>query len=268
MEPVKCRICGGGASFLWEKDGRKAYKCCRCGFIFVHPLPTEALQDDFSHAKHLLSIQDHFRSEYNRFLERIESMIPRGKLLDVGCNIGLSLVVARDRGWSPLGVELSPEAARYGREEFGVKIIETPLEKAGFYDGEFDTVVMYHALEHVLHPLRLLLAVGKILRPGGILYVSVPNHGGISAFFLRENWGVHKDHVSFFDRGSLKEALIRAGMAPACITSYLGAVAAESKPRWVVPFLDRISNVLCFSLSLESWSRKPAIARPFSDAAR
>jgi len=261
--PARCAICSSPGAFLWAKGEQRVYKCLACGFRFAHPVPDLPLRDDFSHARVILDSPDHFRSEYNRFLARVESMTVVGKLLDIGCNIGLSLVVAQERGWAPLGIELSLEAAQYGREKFGIEIIETPLEEAGLSEGEFDAVVMYHTLEHVLHPLQMLSDVARVLKPGGVLYISVPNSGGISSFLLREKWEwVSQEHVSYFDRGSLRLALEKVGLVPMIITSCLGARVAKAKPRWEAQFIDRISNVLCLSISLESWSKKlPALHR-------
>ena len=257
--PFQCALCSASARFLWVKEGREVYRCGECGYAFVHPPPDAPLRDDFSHSRAILAAAQHFKSEYVRFLSRIEAMTAPGSLLDIGCNIGLSLVVARERGWNPMGIELSPEAARYGREKLGVQIIETPLEDAGFPEGELDAVVMYHTLEHVVHPFRMLSEVARILKPGGVLYASVPNGGGISAFLLREKWEwVSADHVSYFDKRTLRMAIEKCGLLPALITSYLGARGAQRKSRLEAGFLDRISDFLCLSISLESWSEKPS----------
>lgn len=226
--------------------------------MFLHPPPREPLLDDFSHSRVILGAPEHFRSEYHRFLAPIEALTEKGRLLDIGCNIGLSLVVARERGWTPLGIELSPEAVRYGREQFGVDIIQTPIEEAGLPDGEFSAVVMYHTLEHVLEPVRLLAEAARILCPGGVLYVSVPNAGGIQALLMRERWAwVSPDHAGYFNRNSLSRALTAAGFSPVTITSSLGARVCPRKPRWELRLIDPLSNLLCLSVSLESWSRTP-----------
>lgn len=254
----RCPLCAGTGDFFWEKNGTRACKCPRCGFVFVHPLPRAPLLDDFSHSRAILDAPGHFRSEYHRFLSGIEALTGKGRLLDVGCNIGLSLAVAKERGWEPVGIELSPQAADYGRRHFGVEIIETPLEEAAFPDGAFAAVAMYHVLEHILDPMRLLKETARVLRPGGVLYASVPNAGGIQAVILREKWAwVSPDHAGYFSKNSLAGALAAAGFVPVVITSFLGARVSPRKPRWETRFIDPVSNLLCLSISLESWSRRP-----------
>ena len=56
-------------------------------------------------------------------LELIETYVPeKGRFLDVGCNMGMLLRLARCRGWEPVGVEPSPALHRIATEELGLTV--------------------------------------------------------------------------------------------------------------------------------------------------
>jgi 2-polyprenyl-3-methyl-5-hydroxy-6-metoxy-1,4-benzoquinol methylase len=82
----------------------------------------------------------------------LEQFLPKkGRLLDVGCNLGDLLVVARERGWSPEGLEINRENACY-LEEQGFAVHRTHLEQAAIEDNRFDAVVINQVLEQVAEP--------------------------------------------------------------------------------------------------------------------
>ena len=56
-------------------------------------------------------------------LETLQRYCPPGRVLDVGCAVGLFLVAARDAGWKANGYERSAWASQYGREHFGVESV-------------------------------------------------------------------------------------------------------------------------------------------------
>jgi SAM-dependent methyltransferase len=88
----------------------------------------------------------------------------------------------------------------------GVLKLGNTLEESK-HTGLFDVVICSHVLEHVGDPARLLSNLRTIIRPGGVLYVEVP----------QEIWaGIRIDadpvtHVNFFSRCSLARLLARQG---------------------------------------------------------
>jgi 2-polyprenyl-3-methyl-5-hydroxy-6-metoxy-1,4-benzoquinol methylase len=96
-------------------------------------------------------------------------------LLDVGCGSGTLLGLMKQRGFRPLGVDFSHEAAKVARTENGVRVIVGSLQQAGFASSSFDIVTLFHVMEHVTNPREILTEVSRILRPNGAMVLQVPN---------------------------------------------------------------------------------------------
>ncbi|MCH7916171.1 MAG: class I SAM-dependent methyltransferase [Deltaproteobacteria bacterium] len=57
----------------------------------------------------------------------------------------------------------------------GLKVYQGRLENAGFTDGLFDVVCLNHVLEHLPDPQVTMREIKRILKPDGIVYITVPN---------------------------------------------------------------------------------------------
>ena len=140
---------------------------------------------------------------------------PPGRLLDVGCGTGdLAAIFAR-HGWQAFGVEPSEQAAQHARAA-GVEVITGTLAEAPWAEGSFDAIVFNHSLEHIENPVETLAQAGRLLRPGGVLTIAVPNFGSWHRRAFGSAW-FQLDlprHLQHFDRDSLAGVVRRAGLRP------------------------------------------------------
>jgi SAM-dependent methyltransferase len=135
-----------------------------------------------------------------------------GAVLDVGCGRGDLAAALIRRGWRASGVEPSPEAAAVARAQ-GVDAHTGTLADAPFEEASFDAAVMRHSLEHVPYPLADLARVFRLLRPGGLLAVSVPNFDSWERRRFGSAW-FHLDlprHRTHFTPRALRVALAKSG---------------------------------------------------------
>jgi len=138
------------------------------------------------------------------------------KVLDVGCGRGLLLRAFQQQGCDVTGTEFSDGACRFAREVLKLPVRVGLLDQLNFPDQSFDIVVMWHVLEHVSDPRPMVAEVARLLRPGGILLVAVPNFGSPEACLTKAGW-FHLDcprHLSHHTRTSLSQILGAAGLAP------------------------------------------------------
>jgi 2-polyprenyl-3-methyl-5-hydroxy-6-metoxy-1,4-benzoquinol methylase len=128
-----------------------------------------------------------------------------GRLLDIGCGNG-ALLRAFSRaipGWTLAGTEQSGATREMVERIPRVEALYTgPLRET---PGQFDMISLVHVLEHISHPLELLAGVADKLKPGGILFVEVPN-AEENPFDL-----LIADHVSHFTPATVTALLEAAG---------------------------------------------------------
>lgn len=134
-----------------------------------------------------------------------------GSVLDVGCGRGDLGVALIRRGWRVSGIEPSASACAVARAH-GVDAHRGTLATSSFSES-FDAVVMTHSLEHVASPRPDLARVVRLLRPNGVLALSVPNF----ASWQRRRFGAAwfpldlPRHRTHFTPKSLELALNGAG---------------------------------------------------------
>ncbi|MEE9606466.1 MAG: class I SAM-dependent methyltransferase [Myxococcota bacterium] len=102
-----------------------------------------------------------------------------GRLLDMACGVGYGTRLLVDRVRPPvsaMGVDISEEAIAYARKRYGGCDVEFRGANAlQFHDPDgFDTIVSIETVEHVEDAEGLIARLVGLLRPGGVLVVSVP----------------------------------------------------------------------------------------------
>jgi 2-polyprenyl-3-methyl-5-hydroxy-6-metoxy-1,4-benzoquinol methylase len=136
-----------------------------------------------------------------------------GRLLDFGCGGGSYLTRMADLGWRVTGLDFSRDAVRNVREKLGHEVFFGTLPHEDLAPGSFEAVTMWQALEHVHQPVRVLREACRLLVPGGILVVAVPNFENHSRAWSGEHWfGLDLPrHLTHFTPRTLTTTLQAAG---------------------------------------------------------
>ena len=256
-EQVRCNLC--------QRDRTRPFlttpvdtlvRCRQCGLVYVDPRPL-AVAADYEEEFFLREYKDVYGVDYitdrenitclaRGRLDAIERHQQGGKLLDVGCAAGFLLDEARSRGWQTKGVEISRFASEFARWELKLDVFTGCLEAAKLPDREFDAVVLYFVLEHLRNPLALLQEICRILKPGGLLSVAVPNIAGLYFRLNRKAWIAervrHQSHFYEFSPRTLRLMLGRAGMRIVALTSEGRYTRGHVLATWVKRL--RLGNVL------------------------
>ena len=146
-----------------------------------------------------------------RFNEAVKHVKKEGSVLEIGASNGVMLDIFKAAGWKTWGVEPSENAkAAAGK---GHRILKDYFEQVELPENYFDIVIANHTLEHMDDPLFVLRKVKRILKPGGIVYIDVPNAGGAAARLLGKNWPylLPLEHRHQFTRQSLEKIFKEAG---------------------------------------------------------
>lgn len=145
-----------------------------------------------------------------------------GRVLDVGCGPGHLLARFRTLGWETVGTEMTPEAAAIPRERHGLDVRAGELRSLNLEVGSFDAVVSWHTLEHMRDPLGVLDDMARVLKPGGLLFISVPDFFSPEARARPSAW-FHLDvprHLAHFPAEVLRAQLRTRGfsiVAESCV---------------------------------------------------
>ena len=208
--------------------------CRSCGLLFINPPPdTRSLQAFYSPEgtwgmSHASDRRELLERQARRALEGIRKPNPRKRprdfvlealqrhvpiydppagaaVLDFGCGDGKLLNVLLETGWATYGIEPSSDVA-FLRHERLDRVPAAP---------SFDFIVLHHVLEHLPHPLQVLVDLAAALRPGGAMFISVPRldtlpeHGDFR-YCLNA-----RTHLVCFSEACLRELLARAGLETA-----------------------------------------------------
>jgi SAM-dependent methyltransferase len=214
---MNCSICHSNRIYpRFTQNGARVFRCAACGFQFVHPTPTPAELARYYDQSYAVPLERYARNSARNagHIADLERWQPgRGRLLEVGASYGHSLAAARTRGWLPAGVELSPTASRYARQQFGLPVFTADLLDAPFAARSFDAAIMWHVLEHTHDPSAQIARLFDLLRPGGVLGLRVPNIAGFGARVAGRswNWMCPPAHLWYFSPQTLPRLLAHHG---------------------------------------------------------
>jgi len=134
------------------------------------------------------------------------------RLLDVGCGAGLLLQAARENGWDAQGVDVSISSVEHVRS-LGFEVLHGELDKLQLAGEQFDVITAAEIVEHLFDPVTVLKEAHRLLRPGGLLWVTTPHAQSIAARVMKLDWRIvcPPEHLQWFSVKGLRIALKRAG---------------------------------------------------------
>ncbi|MHB8171592.1 MAG: class I SAM-dependent methyltransferase [Thermincolia bacterium] len=194
----------GGHDRLHDLPGEfTVVKCRTCGLMRTNPRPTPETigfyyPEDYgpyqSTRVEVVKISGEPRPIWKRLVKRIVQfntdclpLLPKGRMLEVGCASGSFLHRMSGEGWEVEGVEFSAKAASLARS-LGYKVHAGSLETAPEPDHPYDLVTGWMVLEHLHDPILVLRKLYRWTKPGGWLVVSVPNAESLEAHIFKDCW--------------------------------------------------------------------------------
>ncbi|MBV9872438.1 MAG: methyltransferase domain-containing protein [Frankiaceae bacterium] len=177
-----CAWCGSALGDDAPRDAGKVW-CGQCGVATTSPWPTDAQLE--------AAYGDWYRPESGRFggvgdallrrarstlARRIDRTAPAGRVLDVGAGDGTLVSALRDRGRDAIGLERHAT----GEHMQGGEIADVT--------GTWAAIVFWHSLEHLREPGAALAHAARLLAPGGLLVVALPNIASRQAARFGDRW--------------------------------------------------------------------------------
>ncbi len=152
---------------------------------------------------------------------------PEHRAIDLGCGTGRHVLELCKAQGTIIGADLSRHDLRVGRYlleimrrrgEVRAKVhwMQTAGERLPFVDAAFDRVICTETLEHVDDDRVLAGELQRVLKPGGILAVSVPDEFSEKVFWkLSENYRTQAGgHVRVYRRPEIVHLMRSVGLEP------------------------------------------------------
>jgi SAM-dependent methyltransferase len=114
-----------------------------------------------------------------------------------------------------MGVELSAAHRAFIRQHWSIETTGEPLEEDRLLADHYQTVVSFNCIEHVLDPVAEMIAVRRVLVPGGVFLFTTCNADSLLGRLPGGYWTMFKppDHVSIGSAESFARAARRAGLS-------------------------------------------------------
>jgi 2-polyprenyl-3-methyl-5-hydroxy-6-metoxy-1,4-benzoquinol methylase len=286
-----CPICGAQPSNYVGKRGGASHReglgveteiweCC--GLVMPNPMPFPvngmAQHYEVDADEYFQAHEAEAKAESAlRLVKSAEKLLGRkGRMLDVGVGRGETILAAKGNGWEVEGVEPSETFAEYAEAKTGVRIWRQPIEESDIAAGAFDVVILSAVLEHLYDPDPVVAKISSILKPGGLLFLDVPNESGL--YFRLGNiyqrlrgrdWCVNLAptfspfHVFGFSPKSLKKLLSKHSLEPVDWKVYGGTSLVPSRRGFFgglevlgSKFVTKLSEFGEMGTYIETWARK------------
>src|SRR5689334_7346397 len=173
-----CNVCGSDR--IQKVDPEFNFcRCDSCGHLFDSPRPSIVeVARFYSQAGKYDSWlqQEHARDLlWKRRLRKLLQHRAPGSLLDIGAGIGQFLHHAKPLFTRATGTEVSNSAVLIAREKYGLDLLAGQVEDLDLPPSSVDNITLFHVLEHVPDPARLIDLCRDLLRRKGIVVIAVPN---------------------------------------------------------------------------------------------
>lgn len=162
----------------------KVVKCRNCSTYYVHPYI------DFNDSQWAMLYNSEYfenqsewlvkkrKKELSERLSKAESFLRTNSntinFLDIGTGEGRALIEGKKRKWNVTGIDIVDNRIEEAKDTT-INFTAGKFLDISMPENYYDIIYLDSVLEHVLQPMEYIFKIKKILKPGGILYVGIPN---------------------------------------------------------------------------------------------
>lgn len=220
-------------------------QCKSCGFKFTSPLPSESEIGEYYDSENYISHSETKKGLVNFLFHQVRKITLNQKhklinrysnnqsLLDFGAGSGVFLNFVKEKGWKVKGVEPDDSARELAISKSNIEMT-TPDKVHEIEDKKYDSITLWHVLEHLYNLKRDIKEFHRILADDGTLFIAVPNCSSYDAKRYGPYWSAYDlpIHLYHFTPSDIKLLFEKEGfeiveMKPMKFDSYWVSLESE-----------------------------------------
>lgn len=201
--------------------------CSDCSFLFTQDVPDEKFIVPYYKSDGYISHTNTARGFINSLYQKVRkrtirqkrklickmTRLQKGSLLDIGSGTGAFVQEMETHGWNVRGLEPDADARKLAAELFRLQL-EDVNSLYTLPESGFDAITLWHVLEHVHDLEGYMIQLKKLLKPGGKLFIAVPNYTSTDAAVYGSYWAAFDvpRHLYHFSPHSMEVLLKKHGL--------------------------------------------------------
>jgi 2-polyprenyl-3-methyl-5-hydroxy-6-metoxy-1,4-benzoquinol methylase len=203
------------------------WHCSNCALRFTQQVPPEHAIGPYYKSDTYISHSDTKKGFINSLYHLVrkrtlqakqnlittETGIQQGTVLDIGCGTGAFLHTMQTAGWQIMGLEPDDIARAKAKELYNLQP-QSPENLFNLPAQYFNAITMWHVLEHVHELHAYIKQLAQIVKPGGKIFVAVPNYTSKDAATYGQYWAAYDvpRHLYHFSPSAMRQLLAKHGL--------------------------------------------------------
>ncbi|GIU66639.1 methyltransferase domain-containing protein [Candidatus Phycosocius spiralis] len=132
----------------------------------------------FTNERYIPTEQGQIRLEHYHRYAAVLDVVKEKSILDIACGGGYGSFLMADFARLVIGMDMSDDAVHHAASNYhkpNLKFVQGSATHLAFLDNSFDVIVSFETIEHLAEQQEMLSEMRRVLRPDGILIISLPN---------------------------------------------------------------------------------------------
>ena len=187
-----------------SKEKFDLFKCPVCEFVFTQDYPEENNIQVYYESEDYISHSNTSKGFSNKVYHLVRNAmlgkkrgiirnvtgLKKGSLLDIGSGTGHFANIMKLAGWQVKGIEINEKSRNSSILRFGLEIMDTD-HISNLATESFDCITLWHVLEHFHNPFKYTSDIIRLLKPGGLCLIALPNCSSYDAKYYRQHWAAY-----------------------------------------------------------------------------